>query len=92
MVQIHPLGPTMETITQAAILLEGKVWTGRRHCHIIAEIAASTNICPVRGIQGFVTSACRFVDRKEAAKLALASGQVNHLKFQPDELFSEDVW
>jgi len=42
--------------------------------------------------QGFLTSGGRFVDRKEALQIALAAKQIEAPKFQPDELFSEDLW
>jgi hypothetical protein len=42
--------------------------------------------------QGFVTSAGRFVGREEAVLLAVAAGQILRPKFQPTQLFSEDLW
>lgn len=42
--------------------------------------------------QGFVTSTGRFVDREEAAKIALDSGQINELKYSKTKLFSEDLY
>lgn len=41
--------------------------------------------------QGFLTTMGRFVDRMEAAEIALNSEQIESLKFPPD-LFSEDLW
>lgn len=42
--------------------------------------------------QGFVTSAGRFVDRKEANLIARAADQIK-VKTAPDHiLFSEDLW
>ncbi len=41
--------------------------------------------------QAFLLSDGRFVDRKEAAQVALAAGQVQKLH-APPRLFSEDVW
>jgi hypothetical protein len=41
--------------------------------------------------QGFLTSAGRFVNRRDAAVLALAAGQVDKLMSAPD-LYSEDLW
>lgn len=41
--------------------------------------------------QGFLTSAGTFVDRAEAARLAIASGQIAALRWPPD-LYSEDLW
>lgn len=42
--------------------------------------------------QGFVTSSGRFVDREEAAKIALESGQIEELKYSKTKLFSEDLY
>lgn len=42
--------------------------------------------------QGFLTNTGRFVDRKEAAELAVFAGQITMTKFQPNTLFSEDLW
>lgn len=42
--------------------------------------------------QGFLTSTGRFVDRKEAAKIALASGQIEKLNYSDKELYSEDLY
>ena len=42
-------------------------------------------------IQGFLTSDGNFVDRKEAAKIALRSKQITKLEYPPN-LFSEDLW
>lgn len=41
--------------------------------------------------QGFLTSAGRFVGRREAAEIAKAAGQVEKLIAEPD-LYSEDLW
>jgi hypothetical protein len=45
-------------------------------------------------IQGFITSKDRFVDRKEAYKIAVQSGQVHSNSLQPElkELYSEDLY
>jgi hypothetical protein len=40
-------------------------------------------------IQGFLTNTDRFVDRKEAAQIALDSGQI---KEEVKKLFSEDLY
>lgn len=41
--------------------------------------------------QGFLTNAGRFVNRRDAAVLALEAGQVVKL-ISPPELYSEDLW
>lgn len=44
--------------------------------------------------QGFITSTGRYVDREEALKIALTSGQpmIDHPGRHARELFSEDLW
>lgn len=42
--------------------------------------------------QGFITSLGRFVNRKEGAKIALESGQIEKLKYSSSELYSEDLY
>lgn len=41
--------------------------------------------------QGFVLEDGSFVDRKEAGKIAVESGQITHLSWPP-KLYSEDLW
>jgi len=61
---------------------------GRHHAEILhcfgQEIDQSTD--------GFYTSFGRWVDRKEAAKIALNSGQVKKLNYWEDKLDSNDLW
>lgn len=85
-----------ETIVGSAILFQGKVYTvlkPGRHNHCFAKIAEQNpDVEVMRGeTQGFETSTGRFVDRVEAAKIAVESGQIPHTKWG-DELYSEDVW
>lgn len=42
--------------------------------------------------QGFLTSKCRFVDRKEAFKIANKYNQIVIKHGLPDELYSEDIF
>jgi len=50
------------------------------------------NLCFGRlGIQGFVLYGGKFVDRKEAARIALESGQIKRLRYFIDELDSADI-
>ncbi|MBX4190100.1 hypothetical protein KW791_02285 [Candidatus Parcubacteria bacterium] len=76
-----------ERIKLAAILCNGKIYTGKRHNLIIREIVEKTQ-APAKGEQGFVTEEDRFVSRSEAAKIAFAAGQIITPK---DILYSEDV-
>ncbi len=76
-----------------ANLSSGYVICGRRH-HNIFQIAAlldkentvkRNNVCE----QGFMTSTNRWVDRKTAAEIAFAAGQI---KKKTPILFSEDIY
>lgn len=93
----------METITASAIRWRRRdsddwhVVTRRRHADCIKQFAR-------RGLrradrdpdetQGFVTDTGRFVDRYEAFRIALASGQLEDTcADRPDrKLYSEDLW
>lgn len=64
-----------------------------RHHTIIHMLADNGVQTPVTGKQGFLTSEGEFVDRYEARKIALASGQVTEDKLHHHlQLFSEDLW
>ena len=43
-------------------------------------------------VQGFLTSTGRFVDRKEAYRIALNAGQIDESNGVDGELFSEDLY
>jgi len=81
----------METIKCSAILKDDKIYIGHRHHNIIRQIVEETGITPAGGIQGFYTSEERFVDRIEAASIALKSGQIEKLQWPPN-LYSEDLY
>jgi len=73
----------------------GIVFCGHRHPHCIHQMHAMTgkNQSQVgEYIQGFLTNTNQFVDRKEAAKIALESGQIEKLSFSKNYLFSEDLY
>jgi len=44
-----------------------------------------------RGVQGFITSTGRFVDREEAGRIAVEAGQVKASALRGGHLFSEDL-
>jgi len=86
-------------IIAAAIDFDGDIWSVQppgRHHDVIAKHRAKVGpyYMSDKDIQGFITSNGDFVDRKEAAKIAYACGQITSpKKTQPqDTLFSEDVW
>jgi hypothetical protein len=78
-------------IKEAAIMHDGVIWTGRRHHNVIQKIIdeLGREAAPVRGTQGFVTECGKFLDRKEAAKVAFEAGQVPELY---TVLMSEDLY
>lgn len=86
-----------ETIEKAAVThpAHGGVYgvdRPKRHADAIAW-ARSCGVDEVGGFrQGFLTSGGRFVDRKEALKLATAAGQMKNTPHPSGDLFSEDVW
>lgn len=83
-----------EIITHSAILYNGEIFLGKRHPNCIRSIIDIKHVPKVeaRHPQGFYTNKGRFLDREEAAELALANGQCKKLKFNSKELFSEDLW
>lgn len=78
-------------IKEAAIMHEGKIWTGRRHSDVFKKIIEECGrlAAPVKGEQGFVTECGKFVSRKEAAEIAFKAGQVPELY---PILMSEDLY
>lgn len=65
-----------------------------RHHNIIHYVSEKYGITTLKEphIQGFWTSNKRFVGREEAAKIALAAGQIKELQWSEVALFSEDLW
>jgi len=75
----------MEKIKHAAILrITGDITVGRDHGQCLHRSPPDT--CEE---MGFMTSENRFVDREEAAKIAIKAGQIDR---DTDLLFSEDMW
>ena len=65
------------------------IYCGHRHNNILWQ---SEKVSRSPYHQGFLTNKGRFVDRKEAAEIALAAKQIEKLQFVDDELFSEDLY
>lgn len=63
---------------------------GYRHADILNRFNGEVSKNP--NAQGFYTSCGRFVDRKEAYKIALIAGQIDCSKGVDGELFSEDLY
>lgn len=76
---------------------EGFVICGRRHhnCYTIAALLNGDSIIGYmnevngKAVQGFLTSKDKFVDRKEAGKIAFSQKQINK---ETNCLFSEDLY
>ncbi len=88
-----------EFILCAAINYNGSIVCGHRHstCYEILQklTGLSDDDLPQREDQGFLTSLNRFVDRKEAFKIAKGNDQIFHKMFDDvDEgiLASEDLY
>lgn len=83
-------------IVAVAIEFRGKIYSlpaPNRHHHLIKLIYES---CKLEGsvngeTQGFLTDEGAFVEREEAARIAIKAGQIEKLIHGPD-LFSEDLW
>jgi hypothetical protein len=83
----------MEKIVSSAIIHRGVIYAGKRHHHCIAAIKEEIGErTPGSDPRGFLTDTGRFLNRVEAAKLALANGQVDKLHYSSTMLFSEDLW
>lgn len=62
-----------------------------RHHDVIRLMVEKGRPTPITGTQGFLLTDGRFAMRKEAGRLAIASGEISALKWPPD-LYSEDLW
>lgn len=81
----------MEKIRSAAIReRNGEITEGSNHKEIRELILASTYE-PIKGTEGFVTTCGRFVGRKEAVPIALASGQAEEIADGTLGLSSSDL-
>lgn len=86
-------------IKEAAIQrkIDGRIWTGRRHGDVIRKIISEGHMQTVKHsefTQGFVTDDGRFLDRREAFKIAMEFNQLLNLKdpWAPPTLMSEDLY
>ena len=78
----------------------GLVVTGHRHAQCMWTMGCLTGLRSVTHapdgvgdyIQGFLTSANRFVDRREAYKIAESRGQLNERTHTEGCLYSEDLY
>lgn len=86
-------------IEHAAIKYDGKVFVlerPNRHSDIIHWAVQNGYVSYGEKhkdkIEGFVDEHGEFYDRGEAMNHARACGQIERGNFQPDHLFSEDLW
>ncbi len=65
-----------------------------RHHDVIRAMVKNGYPKPIKGEQGFVTIAGRFVNRNLALKIAILAGQLTmeNKKGNQNDLFSEDLW
>lgn len=89
-------------VHQPKNITSGFVVAGRRHgnCYTTAAILTAFQTMSTENkakmeklpeVQGFLTNKDRFVDRKEAWKIAKISKQINNSS-KDGELHSEDLW
>lgn len=73
---------------------EGIVVFGLRHNHCFELLSAlyPNKEYISRCEQGFLTTDNRFVDREEASKIAIESGQIEKCKYTDNYLYSEDLY
>jgi hypothetical protein len=76
-------------IIKAAIRKDGIIYIGKRHYNILGTVLPFGYLRD--GNQGFVTDTGEFVDRIEAARIAIECGQIKELKWPPN-LYSEDLY
>lgn len=73
---------------------KGLVFCGFRHCHCMYTMVSVTGLSSIsssvgKEVEGFLTSKNRFVNRSEAAKIAIEAGQI---QTETPRLFSEDLY
>lgn len=86
-----------ERIVSVAINSGGIIWSlpsPARH-HTVLRSMSELGIDAIKegnpDAQGFLTSAGRYVGRREAAQIAVEAKQIKKCQWPPD-LYSEDLW
>lgn len=82
-------------IVASAILVEGRIWTGKRHYTLIQQavedLGEGTKVFQEQ--QGFWTNDNRFLTRKQALAIVLSNGQLKREDMiNKGVLTSEDLW
>ena len=91
---VTPKGTKPTKVVAAAILHDGRIWTGARHSDLIYKaVRDNPDIDPFRitqDEQGFLTDDGRFVSRAAAKAIAWKAGQIR----EDDDraLLSEHLW
>ena len=86
-----PINSRPKCIIAAAILRDGKLWTGKRHCDIMKRIYKKYPELYIRDDEkGFITDELRFVMRSAAVGVAIKAGQLD--RSFDKTLLSEDLW
>lgn len=81
----------LEMIRKAAVKVDRHIYEDYRHSELMKHISKTVRDCK-EVVQGFITTQGRFVDREEAARIALASGQVKELRYSDRWLFTADLY
>jgi len=74
---------------------KGIVFSGWRHPNCLYQMVAITGLRQCEAgeeIQGFLTNKNRFVNRTQAADIALGCKQIEKLKYSNSKLYSEDIY
>ena len=79
----------MKMIKESALRLNGKVYTGRRHCDIFKQEPIGV-LCNAE--QGFITDDGIYLDRYEALTVASKCNQLIYKHPPYDRLLSEDLY
>jgi len=89
-----PEGTKPTRLVASALLVDGYIWTGKRHFQLIRQVRADTKKKVVRDHQGFWTDDGRFVSRKAGLAIAISEGQIEGKQdlINPAVLTSEDLW
>jgi len=65
------------------------IYCGHRHNNILWQ---GQHVSRNPYHQGFLTNKGQYVNREDAARIAIESGQIKELQFSSIELFSEDLY